>query len=194
MNHSFKHALIVACLATTFATVFLPLTIADDDLQVHDNTNMTQHKMVGDLVISNPWTRAMPSVATTGGGFVTITNTGQMDDRFISAQSSVGDVAEIHEMSVTDDVMRMQSLPNGLVIPAGQTIEFKPGSYHIMFFGVQSPFTQGDLVPVTLNFQNAGDIDLMLPVAQMGSSTPPMDHASHAEHVNSGDHAEHRSN
>ncbi|MCB1517931.1 MAG: copper chaperone PCu(A)C [Hyphomicrobiaceae bacterium] len=129
--------------------------------------------MLGDLELTNAFTRAMPPNAPAGGGFVTITNHGTTDDRLVSASSNVGGVVEIHEMKIVDDVMKMQSLPDGLVIPAGQTVELKPGGYHIMFINVDKPFAEGEMVPVTLTFENAGSVDLMLPVAPLGAMAMP---------------------
>lgn len=155
-----------------FALALLTPTLASDEMHAHPIE-------LGDLTISNPWTRAMPPTAVAGGGFVTITNKSTQDDRLVSAQSNVAGAVELHEMSVIDDVMRMQSLPDGLLVPAGETIELKPGGLHIMFIGVETPFVQGEMIAVTLTFETAGSIQVMLPVAQVGSSTPPMDHAHH---------------
>ena len=128
---------------------------------------------LGDLELTNAFTRAMPPNAPAGGGFVTITNHGTTDDRLVSATSNVGGVVEIHEMTMVDNVMQMHSLPDGLVIPAGQTVELKPGGYHIMFIGVDKPFAEGEMVPVTLTFEHAGSVDLMLPVAPLGATSMP---------------------
>ncbi|WP_136657539.1 copper chaperone PCu(A)C [Nitratireductor sp. XY-223] len=130
--------------------------------------------MAGDLHVSQPWTRAMLPGQKVGGGFVIIENKGADDDRLLSVSSPVTDRVEVHEMAVVDDVMRMRPLPDGLAILAGATVELKPGGYHLMFMGVEDAFEEGDMVPVVLSFEKAGDVELMLSV--MPAGTKAMDH------------------
>ncbi len=77
-------------------------------------------------------------------------------------------------MVVENDIMRMSPVDDGLVIPAGETITLAPGGYHMMFMQVSVPFAEGENVPVTLRFKHAGDIEIMLTVAQIGASEMPM--------------------
>jgi copper(I)-binding protein len=133
--------------------------------------------MLGDLTLSGAFTRAMAPTAKVGGGFITITNNGQEDDRLISASSPAAPVVQLHEMAVVDDVMKMRELPDGIEIPAGETVTLKPGGLHIMFMQVPTPFEEGSEVPVTLTFEKAGSVDVMLHVGALGASTP-MNHGS----------------
>src|SRR5690606_26613858 len=86
----------------------------------------------GDLEIGHPWSRATPHGAQVAGGYMTITNQGSSADRLVSVSSDISDKAEIHEMAVKDGVMTMRPVEGGLEIPAGATIELKPGGYHLM--------------------------------------------------------------
>lgn len=143
----------------------------------------------GDISVSNPWTRATPPNARAAGGFVTISNTGSGDDRLTAVASPLSDRVEIHEMAVNDGVMKMRQLADGLIIPAGETVTLEPGGLHIMFLGINGRFEQGTTVPVTLRFEQAGDISIKLPVAAMGSKTmdhgkmghDKMDHSGHGK-------------
>ena len=135
--------------------------------------------VAGDLHISGPWTRAMLPGQKVGGGFLIIANNGAADDTLLSVSSPVTNRSEVHEMAVIDDVMRMRKLPDGLVIPAGTTVELKPGGYHLMFMDVEESFKEGDMVPVVLSFEKAGDVELMLAV--MPAGTKGMDHG-HMDH------------
>lgn len=128
----------------------------------------------GDLVLEGTWTRATPPKAKAGGGFVTITNKGAADDRLVSAASPVAKRVEIHEMAVTDGVMKMRELENGLAIPAGETVALKPGGFHIMFMMLNQPFKMGEKVPVTLTFEKGGEVQIQLDVQKMGAKG--MDH------------------
>lgn len=125
---------------------------------------------VGSLVINHPWSRATPKGATVGGGYLKITNTGTTPDRFVSGSSDAGKRFEIHEMSMDGGVMKMRALPNGIEIAPGATVEFKPGSYHVMFVGIEKPFEKGDKVKATLTFEKAGKVDVEFHVGDMGSA------------------------
>ncbi|MQB09209.1 MULTISPECIES: copper chaperone PCu(A)C [Agrobacterium] len=116
----------------------------------------------GSLEVSGGATKAMLPGQPVGGGYVTIKNAGTSDDKLIGVESSASGRAEIHEMAMVNDVMKMRKLDDGIVIPAGQTVELKPGGLHMMFFDVKKPFAEGDKVPVTLIFEKAGKVEIML--------------------------------
>lgn len=134
---------------------------------------------LGDLTISHAFTRAMPPSASTGGGYVTITNTGSTADRLIAVTSPAAPVVQLHQMKMDGDVMMMSELPDGIALPAGETVSLAPGGLHIMFMQVPIPFVEGDEVMVQLTFEKAGQIELALPVAPLGAKSAPMDHAGH---------------
>lgn len=119
---------------------------------------------LGTLSLQNPFSRATLPNAPVAGGFMTIVNGGDQDDRLVGAESAVAGRVELHEMAMEGDVMTMRQLADGLVLPAHQTVELKPGGYHIMFFDLKQPFVQGETVPVTLRFENAGEIAVELSV------------------------------
>src|SRR6266404_1619290 len=127
---------------------------------------------LGALEIGQPWTRATPPTAPSGGGFLTITNTGTTPDRLLAVKSPAADKVEIHEMKMDGNVMRMRELEKGLEIPPGATVELKPGSFHIMFMGLKAPFAKDTKVPLTLVFEKAGSIVVELPVEAMGAGAP----------------------
>lgn len=125
---------------------------------------------VGELELSAPFTRATLPNAPVGGGFLTITNTGEADDRLVSATSPAAGDVQLHEMSMKDGVMEMRALPDGITIPAGESVSLEPGGLHIMFMDLAGPFEQGAEVPVTLTFERAGAVDIALPVRGFGAS------------------------
>ncbi|MDJ0932366.1 copper chaperone PCu(A)C [Breoghania sp.] len=142
----------------------------------------------GDLKIEMPWTRVTPGKAAAGGGFLKITNTGTEADRLVGAFSPRSKRTEIHEMTVKDGIMVMRQVKGGLEIPAGGTLELKPGSYHVMFMGLPEPFKEGEMIPVTLTFEKTGDVELKLMVQKPGGGKNPahsveMDHG-HMDHDN----------
>ncbi|WP_420411825.1 copper chaperone PCu(A)C [Roseibium sp.] len=131
----------------------------------------------GDLMLSKAWTRATPPKAKAGGGFVEIMNMGSEADRLVAAKSDVAKKTELHEMAVTDGVMKMREMEGGIEVPAGETVTLKPGGLHIMFMGLNQSFEEGSKVPVVLTFEKAGDVTVELDVAKMGAKA--MKHGDH---------------
>jgi copper(I)-binding protein len=129
---------------------------------------------LGALEIGQPWTRATPPTAPSGGGFLTITNTGTTPDRLIAVKSPAADKVEIHEMKMDGNVMRMRELEKGIEIAPGGTVELKPGGFHLMFMGLKAPFAKDTKVPATLVFEKAGSIDVDLMVQAMGAQPPTL--------------------
>lgn len=123
---------------------------------------------VGDLVITGAFSKGMLPGQPVGGGYLTITNNGEVDDMLVSASSPVAGAVELHEMAMQGQVMKMRKLDAGIAIPAGQTIELKPGGLHMMFMKVKEPFKAGGEVPVTLTFEKAGPIEVKLAVGAAG--------------------------
>ena len=135
--------------------------------------------VVGDLTLSGGFTRATLPNAPVGGGYITITNAGAQADRLVGVQSRFSPDVQIHEMAVENDVMQMRQLPEGLEIPAGETVTLAPGGYHLMFMELAEPFVEGQTVPVTLTFEKAGTVEVALSVQAFGASG--MDHSGHGE-------------
>ena len=125
----------------------------------------------GDLSITKAWTRQAPPRARVGGGYLTITNNGSEADRLVGGAAAFAGRVEIHEMAVTDGVMRMAPIEGGLEIAPGATVELKPGGYHVMFMAMTESPTEGDTVPVTLVFERAGEVTVRMPVAAIGAKT-----------------------
>jgi copper(I)-binding protein len=126
----------------------------------------------GDLVISQPWSRATPGGAKVAGGYLTIENKGAAPDRLVGGSVDVAARLEVHEMAMTNGVMTMRPLDAGLTIAPGKTVKFAPGGYHLMFFDLKSQLKQGDKVPVTLEFEKAGKIKVSFDVQGVGAQAP----------------------
>jgi periplasmic copper chaperone A len=126
----------------------------------------------GDLVISQPWSRATPGSAKVAGGYLTIENKGAAPDRLIGGTTDAAGRVETHEMAMTDGVMTMRPIDGGLAIAPGKTVKFAPGGYHLMFFDLKSQLKQGDKVPVTLQFEKAGKVNVVFDVQGVGAQAP----------------------
>jgi copper(I)-binding protein len=127
---------------------------------------------VGDLIISQAWSRATPGGAKIGGGYLTIENKGSTPDRLIGGTWDAGAKVEVHEMTTKDGVMTMRPLDQGVAIAPGQTVMLAPGGIHLMLFDLKSPLKQGDKVPVTLEFERAGKVTFSLDVQGVGALGP----------------------
>lgn len=120
----------------------------------------TDSYKVGDLVIETPYSRSTPPMAPVGGGFMKIINNGSEADTLISGSTTFSKAFEIHEMSMNDGIMKMAELENGLTIPAGETVELKPGGYHLMFITLSEQLKPDERRKATLKFEKAGEVEV----------------------------------
>lgn len=101
----------------------------------------------------------------TGAVFMTLRNTGSAPDRLLKAVSAMADVTEIHNVFDNNGVMEMRPV-DGVDIPAGGTVQLKPGSFHVMLIGLHKGLELGDQFEVTLEFQQAGKMTVTSTVRQ----------------------------
>ena len=105
----------------------------------------------------------------TGAIYLTINNHTDQEERLIRASVSGCGVIELHAMSMDGDLMRMRPVEGGaIVIPAGGTLELKPGGVHLMCIGKTGEFAVGATVPVTLEFARAGTLEVVAEIVPPG--------------------------
>jgi copper(I)-binding protein len=121
---------------------------------------------LGDLSIDQAWIRPTPAAAPVAGGYLTITNSGGKADRLIAVSADFAASSEIHEMKMDGQVMQMRPIEGGLSIGSGQTIELKPGGFHIMFMKPKQQMVTGETHKVVLEFERAGTVEMDFPVRQ----------------------------
>lgn len=126
--------------------------------------------------ISEPWARATVQGQQAGGAFLTLQS--QHADVLLSVSSPASARMEIHEMRLENDVMRMREIPQ-LALPAGQTVELKPGGYHLMFQGLHQALQAGSEVEVTLTFEKAGKQRVRFPVRPLTGGQHSHHHGGH---------------
>jgi copper(I)-binding protein len=131
---------------------------------------------VGGLKISAPWARATPKGASVGGGYMKITNTGTAPDRLVGGTTDISRRFEVHEMKMEDGVMKMRPVANGIEIKPGQTVSLDPSGYHVMFVGLNEQLMQGGHFKATLQFANAGKVDVDFTIEGIGAQTGGGDH------------------
>ena len=88
------------------------------------------------------------------------------DDTLVSAASPACGMVELHESQMADGVMSMQHLPEGIPVPAGETVSLEPGGLHVMCMMVQDPLVEGETVDVTLVFENTGEVEIDAEIRQ----------------------------
>ncbi|MDB5541946.1 MAG: hypothetical protein JWQ89_3673, partial [Devosia sp.] len=146
----------------------------------------------GDLTITGAYTRATLPQAQVGGGYLTIENKGTTPDRLLGGATAAAKSVEVHQMKMEGDMMKMNEVAGGLEIPAGGSVTLTPGGdgYHLMLLGVGAPFKQGECLQLTLKFEKAGDVPVMLNIGAPAATTAPggmamsegempMDHSAH---------------
>jgi copper(I)-binding protein len=118
----------------------------------------------GALKIDQLWARPTVAGQSAGGGFLSVQNSGSKPDRLLGGSSPAAAAVEVHEMRMDGDVMRMREI-KALELPAGMRVTLAPGGFHLMLVGLKAPLKVGDKVPVKLRFETAGEIDVVLQVA-----------------------------
>jgi copper(I)-binding protein len=106
------------------------------------------------------------AAATSGGtsaAYLTISNSGSTADALIKVASDVADSVELYTMTMKGNVMTMSPVKK-IDIPANGKAELKPGGFHVMLIGLRHELKEGDVVKLTLTFQNAGTVEVEAPV------------------------------
>ena len=106
-----------------------------------------------DLQVDGAWVRGTVPAQKVTGAFMKITS--KQDAALVGASTPLADKAEVHEMKMQGDVMKMNAIPR-LPLPAGKAVELSPGGYHIMLFGLKQPLKAGDKLPLELQIEQGG--------------------------------------
>jgi len=126
----------------------------------------------GAITIERPWSRATPSGAKVASGYFTIKNAGDAPDRLLSVTADIAGHTGIHQMSMSDGMMQMCKLTDGLAIPAQGSVTLEPNSYHLMFEDLKRPLKQGETFSGTLTFEKAGPVSVTFDIKGLGASSP----------------------
>ena len=109
------------------------------------------------LTIGHPWAPASHGAAKTAAIYLTFVNDGAKSDRLLGVSTPIAAHAGMHSNEKMGEMIHMQQLAT-IDIPAGKTVELKPGDLHIMLEGLQHPLKEGEMVPLTLTLANEGDV------------------------------------
>ena len=141
--------------------------------------------------VKDAWVRATVPGQMGPGAFMKLT--ARDGTRLIGISTPVAGVAELHEMKMEGDVMKMRALPM-LDLPAGKTVELKAGGNHLMMMDLKQALPKGSTVPLTLRFKDAkgaeSQLELTLPVSAVapGAAAAMVRDKGHKPAAESGQH------
>ena len=152
-----------------FLTVMAAVTFAACSGETHNGeggNSHAGHQIDSGVVISSA--RVLPPFPgrDTAAGYMSITNHSKTDDKLVSVTSPISGAVEIHNHIEEAGIMKMRQI-DGITIKAGETVELKPGSFHLMMFQANLPADQAD-VSLTLNYENAPSVTMIVPVEGRG--------------------------
>jgi periplasmic copper chaperone A len=120
------------------------------------------------IAVTDAWARATPTGATTGAAYVTVANHGTSADRLVSVSTPVAAMAQLHNTTNDNGVMKMRPVA-GLDLKPGASFALKPGGYHVMLTGLKQPLAEGQSFPLTLTFEHAGPVETTVKIAKAGA-------------------------
>lgn len=138
--------------------------------------------------IRDAFARASTAMSVSGAAFMVIENHAAQDDRLVAASSNAAERVELHTHLETDGVMRMVEVEEGFVIPAGGSHALARGGDHVMFLGLTGPFEHGETVALTLIFENAGALEVDVPIDLERGADHGGGHSHSHDHGHSHDH------
>lgn len=145
-------------------------------LTVSTSTTLAHDFKAGSLTIDHPHTTAAPG--SNAAVYLTVRNDGADADRLIAAKGEIAAAVELHTSSDASGAMQMRPV-DAIEIPAGQTVSLKPGGAHIMLIGLTAKLTENGMVPLTLVFEKAGEVQVELDILAAGNHDHGGGHSGH---------------
>ncbi len=138
----------------------------------------SQEVKAGDLVISQPWSRAAPRGAETASSYLTIENKGATADRLVGASSDVAEKIQIEQISKVGGGMQVNPVDGGLGIPPGEKVVLAPGGNRLGLMKLKSQLKKGTKASMTLEFEKAGKVAVSFDVLSPAAKGPAAPKAS----------------
>jgi copper(I)-binding protein len=153
----------VALLLTLAALLFVRLTVWAAE--------------IARIEVTDAWARPTMGEGRMSAAYMTIANKGDTDDTLKSASTPKAKAVELHQTTMTDDgVMQMRKVEDGLPVEAGASVVLGAGGAHLMLLGLEDALEAGEQLVLTLEFANAGAVDVVVPVSitapSKGAATP----------------------
>ena len=130
-----------------------------------------------EVKVQNAWARATAPGQAVAGVFMDLSAERPMS--VVGGASPAAERVELHTMSMQEGVMVMRKVPE-IRLPAGQTVQLKPGGLHVMLIGLKAPLQEGQTVPLTLQVRDAGgktqEMAVQAQVRRQGEPAGSMQH------------------
>lgn len=128
------------------------------------------------VTVQDPYVRLAPPNAPATGAFMVIKNNGDKDVKVVKADNPASRVTELHNHINDGGVMKMRPV-NGIDIKAKGEAVLKPGSLHVMLIDLKAPMKEGDVVPITLDFDDGSSKKVEAKVVRpTAAPMPAMEH------------------
>ncbi len=128
--------------------------------------------------LERAWARATPPGTPVAAAYLVIDNRGPRSDRLLSASSPSAEKVEVHATIHDGDMARMRKV-DPLHVAAGERLVLEPGGMHLMLVGLRKPLTEGELIPVVLEFEVAGQLRTEIRIFAAGTDMSGGNHHSH---------------
>lgn len=131
------------------------------------------------VIVENPYVRLPPPNAMATGAFMVIRNTSPVDIKLVKAENPASAVTELHTHINEGGVMKMRPVPAVEIKSKGAAV-LQPGGLHVMMINLKAPLKEGDVVPITLGFDDGSSKKVDAVVQK--SAPMPMPAGEHAHH------------
>lgn len=174
---------------TALAASLFALTLSSASLtfaeQEHQHATPATEAAHSTIQVNTAWSRELPPTAPVGAAFLSIENHSDQPDRLINANSSIAEITELHAHIHEGDVMRMVKV-DAIDVPAHGKLILEPGGYHVMLIDLKKPLVAGEQLPLTLQFEHGGQVDVTVDIKSSDAGTSAehheMDHSAHGNH------------
>ena len=130
------------------------------------------------VTVQDPYVRLAPPNAPATGAFMVIRNGGDKDVKVVSASNPASKMTELHTHLNEGGVMKMRPVPAIDIKAKGEAV-LKPGGLHVMLIDLKAPMKEGDIVPITLSFDDGSSKQVDAKVVRPTAAAMPMDHKHH---------------
>ena len=130
---------------------------------------LAQEFRAGNIIVTHPWMRATAKAKFAATVLFDITLTGTEHETLLGATSPMAGVVDIREAATFDSIYRSVRVEKAQIPPGS----YRLSSDHIHLMLLQAPILEeGTTVPVTLLFENAGELEIQVPVLNLRAMDP----------------------
>ena len=125
-----------------------------------------------DVVVEGAWSRASIGMNRPGAAYMTIRNTGDTPVTLIGLTTPLAMMPEIHESKTNADGVSSMAPTDEITIAPGESVSLEPGGLHAMLMQLQTSMTEGGSYPLTLLFDDGGEVTVEVPILGIAARGP----------------------